>query len=384
MQWPTGVLDILSRLEGAGFEAWAVGGCVRDTLMGRIPSDWDVCTRALPAEMKAALQGLRIIETGLPHGTLTVLSPQPVEVTTYRVDGDYSDHRRPDNVRFVPDLVEDLSRRDFTMNAMAMHPERPLCDPFGGRADIEAKLVRCVGAPEHRFREDALRMLRCLRFAAQLDFAVEEGTARALEKAWPTLFHVSQERIGAEYLKLIVGPGAGRVIRQFHTQVDAISPIREDMEPHILDALPREPGVRMGYLLKNADCLPGLRLPNRLIRRVRTLLDLRSRPLPDSPYALKRLLSQVGEEAVRDLCALPEGQALMPMLEDLLSAGACFSLRDLALRGSDLDALGLQGPAVGKTLRALLDEVMAGRLPNQREALLEAALSLRSGPDSQG
>lgn len=384
MHWPAGVLDILSRLECAGFEAWAVGGCVRDTLMGRTPSDWDVCTRALPGEMKAALQGLRIVDTGLPHGTLTVLSPRPVEVTTYRADGGYSDHRRPDGVRFVPDLIEDLSRRDFTMNAMAMHPERPLCDPFGGRADIGAKLVRCVGAPEQRFREDALRMLRCLRFAAQLNFAVEEGTARALEEAWLTLSYVSRERIGAEYLKLIVGPGAGCAIRQFWAQLDALSPLREDVDPHVLDALPRDPGVRMGYLLKNADCLPDLRLPNRLCRRVCQLLELRCLPLPDSPYALKRLLSRVGEGAVKDLCALPEGRPLLPMLEDVLSAGACYSLRDLALRGSDLYALGLRGPAVGKALDALLDGVMAGRLPNQRDALLEAALSLSAGPDNPG
>ena len=192
MDLPEQVVFLTGKLESAGFEAYAVGGCVRDTLMGRIPSDWDMCTSASPDQMKRVFSDMHVVETGLRHGTLTVvLDHVPYEITSFRLEGAYTDHRRPDSVTFVTDLREDLSRRDFTVNAMAAGMDGSVIDMFGGQDDISSRLIRCVGDPEERFREDALRVLRALRFASVLDFDIEEETAEAALKLAPTLSMVS-------------------------------------------------------------------------------------------------------------------------------------------------------------------------------------------------
>ena len=215
MEVPAHVQQLLAALRAGGFVACPVGGCVRDSLLGRVPGDWDVCTSARPEQVKAcAAPRWRTADTGIAHGTVTVLTAGgPVEVTTFRVEGGYSDHRRPDGVRFVADLKEDLARRDFTVNAMALD-EGGIVDPFGGRADLQAKVIRCVGEPAARFEEDALRILRALRFAACLDFSVEPATLAAARAAAPTLCRVSAERVFTELDKLLLGPGAGRVLAE--------------------------------------------------------------------------------------------------------------------------------------------------------------------------
>ena len=376
MEWPQGVLDVLERLDRAGYGAWAVGGCVRDLLLGRVPHDWDICTSATPGQMRSALADLRLIDTGLRHGTLTVLTPRPIEVTTYRVDGPYADHRRPDQVRFVDRLEEDLARRDFTVNAMALRPDRPLVDLFGGRADLVARRIRCVGQPHLRFEEDALRMLRCLRFAAQLDFFVEEQTAQALRQGWAALNYVSAERIGAEYQKLLCGPRCGGVLAGFRPQIEAVTPLRPGDLSRI-DQLPPRSGVRMGYILASAACLDRLRLDRRTRERVQWLCRMRDQPPPACRGALLALLGQAGEQALEDLLAIHAAQGedlsqARALLNGLLAQGAPCRLADLALKGDDLTALGLKGSRVGRTLNRLLEEVMEGRLPNRREALLAA------------
>ena len=378
VDWPQGVLTILSKLDRGGHQAWAVGGCVRDLLLGRAPHDWDVCTSATPAQMRTALEGLRLIETGLKHGTLTVLTPMPVEVTTYRVDGPYADHRRPAAVHFVKSLEEDLARRDFTINAMALRPDRGLKDLFGGQEDLRGGLVRCVGDPRQRFGEDALRMLRCLRFAAQLDFTIERHTAIALRECWPALAFVSKERVGAEYLKMLIGPGAGRVLANFRSQLDQITPLRQ-LIPEGIDLLPQQPALRMAFVLAGDDRLDSLRLDKRTCRQTRTLLRLRARPLPAERSQLLSLLGEAGEATVRDLLAIwaAEGRDVTKttsLMEALLREGAPCRLRDLAINGDDLVLLGLSGPQIGRALEQLLDQVMAGNLPNRREALLSAAM----------
>ena len=205
MQIAIPVLQVLSTLTNAGFEAFVVGGCVRDSLMGRTPHDWDVTTNASPDDMIRIFQHFSVIPTGLAHGTVTVIADGlPVEVTTYRVDGDYTDHRHPNEVHFTTSLQEDLARRDFTVNAMAYHPEHGLVDLFGGMEDINRKIIRCVGDPVERFTEDALRMLRAVRFSAQLGFTVEENTKAALARMSGNLEHVSAERIQTELVKLLV------------------------------------------------------------------------------------------------------------------------------------------------------------------------------------
>jgi len=193
---PQGVLELIARLERAGHPAYAVGGCVRDGLLGRPARDWDIGTAATPAQVSDLFDGDRVLPTGLPHGTVTLLlEGGPYEVTTFRMDGGYSDGRHPDRVTFVPELLPDLARRDFTVNAMALHPERGLIDPFGGRADLAAGLIRCVGEPRDRFAEDALRILRALRLAAELGFAVEDHTAKAALAQAESLCRVSPERL---------------------------------------------------------------------------------------------------------------------------------------------------------------------------------------------
>ena len=224
IQWDPRALDVLARLRKAGYQAVLVGGCVRDFLRGREPHDYDAATSARPEEILAACADLPCIPTGLRHGTVTVLSQGlPVEVTAFRREGRYSDGRHPDQVSFTTSLEEDLARRDFTINAMAWD-EGGLVDCFGGRADLETGLIRCVGEPERRFQEDALRILRGLRLASQLDFAIHHDTAHAIRRETPRLSMVARERIGGEFLRLLCGPGVGRVLLDFPQTVCEMVP----------------------------------------------------------------------------------------------------------------------------------------------------------------
>ena len=264
---PAPVISLLTRLEQAGFSAYVVGGCVRDSLQGLTPHDWDICTSALPAQMQDIFRDLHTVETGLKHGTLTVVVDHvPYEVTTYRVDGDYTDHRHPDSVRFVDSLTMDLARRDFTVNAMAYSPETGLADPFDGQRDLAAGLIRCVGRPEQRFEEDALRILRALRFASVHDFAIEAATSSALRKMAPDLHRVAGERIREELLKLLCGKAAGRILREYPEVLAEIIPeirpmIGYDQKNHHhsydlwehtvrgLEGVPADPVLRLAMLL---------------------------------------------------------------------------------------------------------------------------------------
>ena len=224
--WDPRALAVLEALERAGHQAVLVGGCVRDALGGRAPHDYDGASSALPQEVLALCGGrFRCIPTGLAHGTVTVVSGGlPVEVTTFRREGTYSDHRHPDGVQYTRRLEEDLARRDFTVNAMAWSPEAGLIDPFGGRRDLAAGVIRCVGEPDRRFQEDALRVLRGLRLAAQLDFRLEPDTAAALRRNTPLLSYVAWERIQAEFLRLLCSPGAERILLDFPETVCQIVP----------------------------------------------------------------------------------------------------------------------------------------------------------------
>ena len=213
---PPAVTDLLNRLQSAGYAAYAVGGCVRDSFLGLTPHDWDLCTSALPEQIQEVFRSFHTVETGLKHGTLTVVVDHiPYEITTFRVDGAYTDHRHPDSVSFVDNIRDDLARRDFTVNSMAWSVVSCLADPFGGRTDLQKGLIRCVGDPEKRFGEDALRILRALRFASVYDFAVDPDTDRALRRMAPDLKRVAGERIREEVLKLLCGKGCGRILREY-------------------------------------------------------------------------------------------------------------------------------------------------------------------------
>ena len=264
---PPAVSSLLDQLHASGFSAYAVGGCVRDSLLGRTPKDWDLCTSALPDQMKTVFAGDRLVETGLQHGTLTVVRDHhPYEITTFRLDGVYSDHRHPDSVSFVPDLREDLARRDFTINAMAWSSGEGLVDYFHGREDLADGVIRCVGDPAARFREDALRMMRALRFASVYDFRIDPETEAALRTLAPSLRMVAAERIQAELIRLLCGQGAGRILRLYP---DVLSVIIPDIAPMIgydqnnhhhhytlwehtvqsVENIPPEPALRLTMLL---------------------------------------------------------------------------------------------------------------------------------------
>ena len=430
--WDPRALAVLERLEAAGHQAVFVGGCVRDLLRGQPPHDYDAATSALPEEILSACASLRCVPTGLKHGTVTVLSDGlPVEVTTFRREGRYTDHRHPDQVAFTCSLAEDLARRDFTINAMAWSPSG-LSDPFGGREDLARGTIRCVGDGDRRFREDALRILRGLRLAAQLDFLLEEQTVAAIRRSAPLLQYVAWERISAELLRLLCGPGAGRVLLAFPEVIGQILPElvpavgflqysphhRFDVYTHsvkTLEGVRPEPALRLAALLHDtgkpscftldpegighfygheeesarlADCAARrLRLDRRTREQVVLLVGRHGLGLPLEERAVRRWLRRLGPESFLDLLELqradgaacgvdkPDQEARRTRLEalarDILAQAPCLTIGDLAVNGRDALAAGLEGPAIGRALRALLEQVSQGELPNDRTVLLE-------------
>ena len=441
MQAPLTVLDLISRLEQAGFSAYAVGGCVRDSLLGLVPHDWDLCTSAPPEQIRQVFRNYRTVDTGLKHGTLTVIVDHiPYEITTFRTDGPYTDHRHPDSVSFVDNLREDLARRDFTVNAMAWSPSAGLQDLFRGREDLEARVIRCVGDPEQRFSEDALRVLRALRFASVYDFQVESATAAALRRMAPDLSHVAGERIREELLKLLCGKACGRILREYPEVFGILLPELRPMfgydqqNPHHrfdlwehtvrgVEGVPPDPLLRLTMLLHDTGkpvvrttdehgvghylghqkasaeiamkAADRLHLDNVFRDRLYTLVLHHDTPLRTQsgevdtrPSFLLRRLNRFGEENLRALFLIHRSDRMatgisseekedarfrlrMEALDALLASRPCFTLKDLAVNGRDAVAAGLRGPAVGEALQALLEAVMDGRLPNEREPLLE-------------
>ena len=369
---PSGVSALLERLERAGYEAYLVGGCVRDTYMGIPPQDYDITTSALPEQTKEVFRGERVIETGLAHGTLTVLTDcGPVEITTYRQDGDYSDHRHPDAVYFTRSLKEDLARRDFTINAMAMDRRQNLVDLFGGRADMDAKILRCVGDAQRRFEEDALRIMRAMRFAARLGFALEEQTKAAMESKKDLLKAVAAERIFAELCGLLKGEYAADILRQQHQVVRVILPEFE-AEFERLDQLPPDPAMRLAVLLKKetaAEILAKLKVPNAFKKTILMLLDHQEIQEPQTERELHSLGIDLGAENLQTLYAWRGWD--LAALNAFLVKSPCLCIHDLALDGKDLMEHGLQGAAIGEAQKYLLEQVAKG-LPNEKEKLIEA------------
>jgi tRNA nucleotidyltransferase (CCA-adding enzyme) len=439
MNFPTAVQRVLTQLTAAGHEAYAVGGCVRDLLLGRVPDDWDITTSARPEETMALFPG-RCIPTGLQHGTVTVRQDgASLEVTTFRTDGPYADGRHPRSVTFTRSLEEDLARRDFTVNAMAMDASGALRDPWGGRADLAAGRIRCVGDPARRLSEDALRILRALRFAAVLGFTVEEGTARALRASRSRLDHIAAERLRVELTKLLCGPRAAEVLRAFPEVVGAVLPEVlpmvgfdqrnphhcYDVWEHTLHALAAaapDPVLRWTILFHDigkpntftvdvrgtghfyghgeastalaSAAMRRLKFDNDSRRRIELLVAWHDRNIPRTRRGIRRALHALGEEALGQLLAVKRADNLAQapasrniqteldkaeaILGELLAERACFSLGQMAVDGRDMMALGLRGPAIGQMLRALLEQVLEEELPNERTALLAWAAAHRA------
>ena len=392
-----GAAALLTRLHAAGHAAYAVGGCVRDSLLGQTPHDWDLCTSATPEQVLELFGEAHCIPTGLQHGTVTVKhGGELYEITTFRTEGAYSDGRHPDHVAFVPDVKEDLARRDFTINAMAYNAEEGLIDPFGGQNDLAAGIVRAVGEPQRRFEEDALRILRLYRFAARFGFAIDPATGQAARALCRHLDCVSEERIAEELSRLLAAPAPGayleaEVLAVIFPELDAAE-LPESRR--ILDAL--EPGmehvpVRLAALLCPLGeagaraALRRLKCSNALTGTVATLVREAAAGMPGAALTLtaKRFLSRYDLATITNLTALcsarhPEQAEAFAALQQeaarLVETNACCRINQLAVNGRDLMDAGVRpGPGLRRVLDTLLEQVLTGQLPNEKAALLDAA-----------
>ena len=389
---PQEVEEIIEKLSQQGYEAYAVGGCVRDTLLGRIPGDWDITTSATPQQVKAVFS--KTIDTGIQHGTVTVMKNHVgYEVTTYRIDGEYEDGRHPKSVEFTSNLKEDLRRRDFTINAMAYSHETGIVDEFGGMEDLKNHVIRCVGCAEDRFTEDALRILRAIRFAAQLGFTIETETWNAIRKIAPNLVHVSKERIQTELTKLLLSPNPQQMNLVYET---GISPYVSESFHQVdrtglkLDgSLPKRKHIRWAAFLKNgteqeaAAVLKDLKLDNDTINRVKVLVRWINVPLIPDKTQLRRVMSRMEPELYDDLMTLkrflsPQVQSeeelekIWSLSRQIRESRDCTGLKELAVTGADVIAAGVKpGKAVGEVLTQLLDLVLEDPEKNRREYLVE-------------
>ena len=422
---PKGAEFIIRSLENAGFEAYIVGGCVRDGILGRDPEDWDITTIAKPVEIKRIFS--HTVDTGIEHGTVTVLVPpeevergiRSFEVTTYRIDGEYTDHRHPNAVSFTGSLEEDLARRDFTINAMAYHMERGIIDPFHGQEDLEKKIVRAVGKAKDRFAEDALRMMRGIRFSAQLDFSLDEEAYLGIESLKESLENVSKERIAVELWKLLASAHPDKVEMFFSTGLapyitEDFPKIQESGIPKLLPFAPVEKIVRFGLFLRNVPdlarkILRDLKLDRESIEGGSHFAALFSEEEVESSYALRKRIARYGLKMVRDfyemrlaLLQQDEEELYSPLESDLLEAKRrtgeiiitkkqaesivkerllwitkveseknCVSLSELMLSGKDLISLGVSpGKRMGEILQLAFDRVLQEPKENEKEKLI--------------
>ena len=399
MRVPADAEQIIEKLNEHGFEAYVVGGCVRDSLLGKEPEDWDITTSAKPEEVKAIFS--RTIDTGIQHGTVTVmLNRQGYEVTTYRVDGEYEDGRHPKSVDFTTSLLEDLKRRDFTINAMAYNGREGLVDAFGGMEDLENRVIRCVGSAVNRFTEDALRILRAVRFSAQLDFRIEDETYEAISLIAPNLEKVSKERIATELTKLLLSghpekmkrvsdTGASRYISEPFFKAAVLS--KGELRP--LGCLPAVKYMRWAGFLRReqgetaADILRDLKMDCDTMDRVKILVSRWRTPIAAEKPAIRRVMNQIPGDLFDSLLCFQtvfagevgEGygetlETVKALAEEIRGAGDPVNLKDLAVDGRDLMAAGMKpGPALGKTLNALMEQVLERPECNERAYLLRAA-----------
>ncbi len=385
---PKYVRQILFGLQARGHLAFLVGGCVRDTLMDITPQDWDICTSALPDEVLEIFPDSK--PTGIKHGTVTVIvGNRSAEVTTFRSDGSYRDHRRPENVTFVSDLISDLSRRDFTMNAIALSADGMISDPFDGVADIKNRTIRCVGEPKTRFTEDALRMLRALRFSARLGFTIEYETCTAISECAQLAAELAPERVRDELEKILLSSrpdtlGAAISFGLLSSYIKGNGWSNPDYMG-IAD-MPRKPLTRWvtfsimlqkyGYIPSASDFLEALRLDGRTLRCCRDAELMLKNPVPENKLGFKRLLNLYGVDSVScavDAFKVIDGIDCEKDVKSILKSGECFSLKHLAVSGDDLLDLGLKGPELGEMLKFLLDYVMEYPENNKREILLALA-----------
>ena len=389
---PKEVRHILASLK----DAYVVGGCVRDSIMGIIPKDFDITTSALPSEIKSTFR--RTIDTGIKHGTVTVvLNRTAYEVTTFRIDGKYQDGRRPESVSFATDIKEDLSRRDFTINAIAYNPNTGLIDPFGGVADINKKNIRCVGEPHQRFSEDALRMMRAIRFCAQLDFDIDPDTYAAISTMAGRLHLISMERIRDELTKILTSqnPEALALLKDTGLWPNILRGVSfcgnlpvsccGNLSASWFKNCPKEPAMLYALLSADEHLMRHLKFDNRTIKETATYTNRLDQHIPNSRYDIKVILNEIGPRQLNNLLTLkaivqPQEathfEAIRDTCDDIIKSNECFSIADLAVTGGDLIASGIPpGEEIGRTLYALLDKVMADPTLNKKEVLVSLCRS---------
>lgn len=393
---PLSVTEAIEVLEEAGYEAYAVGGCVRDLCRGVLPHDYDITTSATPEECEEVFSGRRIIETGIKHGTVTVIiNGEPLEITTYRTDGEYLDGRHPESVTFSRRIEDDLSRRDFTINAMAYSPNRGLVDVFGGRDHIDEGVIACVGEPDKRFGEDGLRIMRALRFASSFGFSIEAATAASIHRNRALLSNISAERILAEYKRLIVGVGARDILTEYEDVMCAVMPELAGHEDYVravgaVAKVRTDVNLRTAILLRrgeNISALRRLKPDGRMRDSVSRVLELVEGELfgegvksTDLCISLRRMLrfcryddAYRAVDMARATGRLAPGEAsnLTVILSEMEAANECVTVRQLRVNGSDLIALGVnEGERIGEVLDSLLEDVITGRVRNDRGELL--------------
>ena len=397
---PTEVETALSLLINSGFEAYMVGGCVRDILLNKIPHDWDITTSAKPEAISSIFKGYNTVNTGLKHGTVTVIiNHMPIEITTFRIDGEYVDNRRPEQVYFTESLEADLKRRDFTINAMAMNKEN-IIDLFGGIDDLDNKQIKCVGNPDERFKEDGLRILRAMRFSSMLNFSIEEITSRDIHKNKELLVNISSERIISEFKQLIVGPNFYNSLLNYRDVIEVFIPEinKVDQETYLatlgmMSKVPSDLILRLSsylLMLKTHETIENLnellrrqKYDNDTIKNVILLIENIDRHIIPDAIDLKFLLNTLGEITSKQLIILKIAQAqvtstdiedlneCLNILSQITKTNQCYSLKDLAINGSDLMSIGIsKGKIIGQMLDSLLEKVIMEELENKKETLL--------------
>ena len=431
-----GAKKALELLHNSGYEAYVVGGSVRDMLMGTKAHDFDITTSATPSQMKKVFDGYYTVDTGIKHGTITfVYEKEPIEITTYRIDGDYKDSRHPERVEFTTNLSNDLSRRDFTINALVYNDSEGIIDLFGGQNDIKNKTIKAIGDPKKRFEEDALRILRGVRFASQLGFEIEENTKNAMKECAHLLHNISCERINIELSKFLLGKNVKKALLENYEIIGEIIPQIKEMHGfeqnnkyHIYDVLTHtavaieniEPilHLRLSMLLhdsgkpktysidKNGQghfygharvsteiaeaFLNKYRYDNQTKEKVITLVKIHDTPIELDRVFIKKRMNRIGKDLFFDLLKVKRADNLaqnpeffwLDKLDKFVTIAKeiieedCFTLSSLDIRGSDLIAIGFKGKEIGKTLNLLLNEVIEEKLPNKKEALIERAKKL--------
>jgi len=386
IQLPAPVRYAMNALTRAGHQAYIVGGSVRDVLLGKEPHDYDITTSALPEEMLELFSRDRLLTNGMKHGTVTLIKyGTPIEMTTFRIDGEYSDGRHPDAIEFTGNLYEDVARRDFTVNALCWNPETGLIDYVDGEEDIQNRIIRCVGDPDRRFTEDALRILRALRFSSVLDFDIDPVTAESAIDFRGLLDKIAVERILVELKKLLAGARAEQVLLQFRPVFEVILPelcgLTADqymLAARRVSLTPPAPELRLAALLygmepeKVAECAMRLKFSKASRKFIEQIGLNAARPLPMNRPDMRRMLGEMGEELLAGLIELRNAD-MRAMCHLVIQQNDCVSIRQLAVGGEDVFAAGVSRKKTGQCLSFLLDEVIEDRLPNEKEALLEAA-----------